>query len=115
MAKQFEAYAAGARAIIAASERLFGRHGLDGVSLRQIIAAAGQVNPSAVRHHFGSKRGLIQAVYEMRTPRIEAARQARLNLLPKDETVEDILAAHLNPIIEVLPRADRLLYARFMM
>jgi AcrR family transcriptional regulator len=115
MPKLFEDYAPGARAIIVASERLFGRHGLDGVSLRQIIAAAGQVNPSAVQHHFGSKRGLIQAVYEMRTPRIEAARQARLNQLPKEETVEDILAAHLIPIIEVLPRVDRLPYARFMM
>jgi AcrR family transcriptional regulator len=115
MARQFEDYSAGARAIIAASERLFGQHGLDGVSLRQIVAAAGQVNSSAVQHHFGSKRGLIQAVYEMRTPRIEAARQAKLNSMQPGGTVEDILAALLTPVIEVLSKAERLLYARFMM
>ena len=115
MHKRFEDYAPGARAIIVASERLFGQHGLDGVSLRQIVAAAGQVNPSAVQHHFGSKRGLIQAVYEMRTPRIEAARQARLNSMRRKATIKDLLGAHLEPIIEVLPNPDRVLYARFML
>jgi AcrR family transcriptional regulator len=115
MSKRFEEYARGARAIIAASERLFGRYGLDGVSLRQIVVAAGQVNPSAVQHHFGSKRGLIQAVYEMRTPLVESARQIKLNSMKKRETIEELLAAHLEPIIEVLPKAKRLLYARFMM
>jgi AcrR family transcriptional regulator len=115
MSRRFEDYAPGARAIIVASERLFGQHGLDGVSLRQIVAAAGQGNSSAVQHHFGSKRGLIQAVYEMRTPRIEAARQAKLNSMWRGETVEEILDAHLTPIIEVLSKPDRLLYARFMM
>jgi AcrR family transcriptional regulator len=115
MSKRFEEYARGARAIIVASERLFGQYGLDGISLRQIVVAAGQVNPSAVQHHFGSKRGLIQAVYEMRTPLVEAARQAKLDSMNKRETIEELLAAHLEPIIEVLPKAKRLLYARFMM
>jgi AcrR family transcriptional regulator len=113
--KRFEDYAPGARAIIVASERLFGRHGLDGVSLRHVVAAAGQVNPSAVQHHFGSKRGLIQAVYEMRTPRIEAARQAKLNSMRSKATIQDLLGAHLEPIIEVLPGPERVLYARFML
>jgi AcrR family transcriptional regulator len=115
MAKRFDDYAPGARAIIVAAERLFGQHGLDGVSLRQVVAAAGQVNPSAVQHHFGSKRGLIQAVYEMRTPRIEAARQAKLNSMRGKARIEDLVGAHLKPIIEVLPNPDRLLYARFML
>jgi len=115
MSKRFEEYARGARAIIVASERLFGQYGLNGVSLRQIVVAAGQVNPSAVQHHFGSKRGLIQAVYEMRTPLVESGRQAKIASMRKKETIEELLAAHLEPIIEVLPKAKRLLYARFMM
>jgi AcrR family transcriptional regulator len=115
MTKRFEDYAPGARAIIVTAERLFGRYGLDGVSLRQIVAAAGQVNPSAVQHHFGSKRGLIQAVYQMRTPLIEAARRVKLDSMKRKDTIEDLLGAHLAPIVEVLPKADRLLYARFMM
>jgi AcrR family transcriptional regulator len=115
MFKRFEEYARGAQAIIVAAERLFGQYGLDGVSLRQIVVAAGQVNPSAVQHHFGSKRGLIQAVYEMRTPLIEAARVAKLASITTHDTIEDLLTAHLAPIVEELSKTDRLLYARFMM
>jgi AcrR family transcriptional regulator len=116
MSKKFEKYARGARKIIAAAEHLFGKYGLDGASLRQIIGAAGQVNPSAVQLHFGSKRGLIQAVYEMRTPAIEAARRAKLDSLGKRRlSIADLLAAQLEPIIEVLPKGKRLRYAQFMM
>ncbi len=41
--------------------RLFGAHGPDGVSVRQIAAAAG-VSPALVVHHFGSKEGLREVV-----------------------------------------------------
>jgi AcrR family transcriptional regulator len=41
--------------------RLFADRGPDGVSVRQIAAAAG-VSPGLVLHHFGSKEGLRQAV-----------------------------------------------------
>ena len=42
---------------------LFARHGPDGVSVRQIAAAAG-VSPALVVHHYGSKQGLRVAVDE---------------------------------------------------
>ncbi|MDB5686727.1 MAG: hypothetical protein JWR77_1316 [Rhizorhabdus sp.] len=117
MSKTFVEYARGAKAVIVTAERLFGEFGLDGVSLRQITAAAGQSNASVVHHHFGSKAGLIQAVYEMRTPAIEAARQAKLDALDRNEQagLADLLAALLEPIIEALTDQDRMLYARFMM
>lgn len=41
--------------------RLFGAHGPDAVSVRQVAAAAG-VSPGLVIHHFGSKDGLRTAV-----------------------------------------------------
>jgi AcrR family transcriptional regulator len=41
--------------------RLFAVHGPDGVTVRQIAAAAG-VSPGLVVHHFGSKQGLRAAV-----------------------------------------------------
>lgn len=50
--------------IIRASLTLFAKHGIDGVSLRQIVAAAGQSNPSAVHYHFQSKEGLLSAVVD---------------------------------------------------
>jgi AcrR family transcriptional regulator len=43
--------------------RLFAVHGPDGVTVRQIAAAAG-VSPGLVVHHFGSKQGLRAAVDE---------------------------------------------------
>src|ERR1700752_1197302 len=43
--------------------RLFAARGPDGVTVRQIAAAAG-VSPGLVLHHFGSKEGLRQAADE---------------------------------------------------
>ncbi len=51
-------------AIVKAALTLFAKHGVDGVSLRQIVSAAGQANPSAVHYHFQNKDGLISAVLE---------------------------------------------------
>lgn len=114
--KNFDEYAAGPRALIVAAERLFGEFGLDGVSLRQITADAGQANTSAVHHHFGSKQGLIQAAYEMRLPVLEAARQARLDAMDRDGrcSVAALFDALLMPVIHIHTQSERLRHARFM-
>jgi AcrR family transcriptional regulator len=61
--------------IVLAAERLFAAHGLDGVSLRQIGAAAGNANNSAVQYHFGSKDALVQAIFEHRLPYLHERRR----------------------------------------
>ena len=61
--------------LILAAERLFGNHGVDGVSLRQIVAEAGAANNSAVQYHFGSKDGLVQAILEYRIPQLMQRRR----------------------------------------
>jgi AcrR family transcriptional regulator len=61
--------------IVRAAERLFATHGLDGVSLRQIGAAAGNGNNSAVQYHFGSKEQLVQAIFEDRLPYLDERRR----------------------------------------
>ena len=43
------------------AEDLFGRHGLEGVSLRTINAEAG-LSPAALHYHFGSKQLLVEAL-----------------------------------------------------
>ena len=53
----------GARAIIDTALRLFGEHGIEATSLREIASAAG-VSPALVVHHFGGKQGLVGAVNE---------------------------------------------------
>ncbi|MDT3439890.1 MULTISPECIES: TetR/AcrR family transcriptional regulator [unclassified Pseudofrankia] len=52
--------------IVRVAEQLFALHGIEGVSLRQIGAAAGSGNNSAVQYHFGSKDELIRAIFEYR-------------------------------------------------
>jgi AcrR family transcriptional regulator len=61
--------------IVLAAERLFAEHGLDGVSLRQIGAAAGNGNNSAVQYHFGAKDRLVRAIFEYRVPRMRERRE----------------------------------------
>jgi AcrR family transcriptional regulator len=60
---------------VLAAERLFAAHGLDGVSLRQIGAAAGNANNSAVQYHFGSKDQLVRAIFEHRLPHLHERRR----------------------------------------
>ena len=67
--------------LIATSEQLFGRSGIDGVSLREIGAAAGQTNSNVVQYHFSSKRGLIRAIMNDRLRRLEVVRRERLEAL----------------------------------
>ncbi|PLC55774.1 TetR family transcriptional regulator [Pollutimonas nitritireducens] len=63
--------------ILDAAEQLFADQGHDNTSMRQITAAAG-VNLSAVNYHFGSKDGLVHAVFQRR---LAALNQERLDLL----------------------------------
>src|SRR5215475_7432719 len=46
--------------IKAAAQMLFARHGVDAVTVQQIVDAAGQRNNAALHYHFGSKEELIR-------------------------------------------------------
>jgi AcrR family transcriptional regulator len=43
-----------------AALQLMGRHGIAATSTRDILAATGIKNPSAISYHFGSKAGLVE-------------------------------------------------------
>jgi AcrR family transcriptional regulator len=60
--------------ILVVAERMIADRGVDGVSMRQIAAAAGSGNNSAVLYHFGSKEKLVEAVFEHRLPALRARR-----------------------------------------
>jgi AcrR family transcriptional regulator len=60
--------------IVLAAERLFAERGYEGVSLREIGAAAGSGNNSAVQYHFGSKEQLVAAIFENRLTYIDDRR-----------------------------------------
>ncbi|MEU5985573.1 TetR family transcriptional regulator [Streptomyces sp. NPDC047434] len=57
--------------LIRAAEEVFSAQGVDGAQLRDIVARAGQGNPSAVQYHFGSRGGLLDAVMAGRRLRTE--------------------------------------------
>jgi AcrR family transcriptional regulator len=71
--------------LIATAESLFGRHGIDGISLREIAAAAGQGNSTVVQYHFKDKYGLVSAILEDRVLRMEALRSQWLQRLTAAE------------------------------
>lgn len=98
--------------IIVAAERLIAEHGVD-VPLRDIAAAAGQRNNSAVQYHFGSRDGLIDAVAEYRIADLE---QHRLLLLAESEAqdVRSLVSALVVPMLTVPYEHGATHYARFL-
>lgn len=103
-------------AIVEQAERLFAEHGIAGVSLRDISAAAGQRNNSAAQYHFGDRSGLVVAVYEARMSLVDERRRARLDELATAGRLEDLPAlieAVLLPLLEVVAETDGW-YGRFL-
>ncbi len=115
MPRRFQEYPKTARKLMLVAERLYGQHGLDGVSLRQLATAAGQANNYVVQHYFGSKLGLIQAVSEMRLPAMEAHRQTLLEVARAegDFSVPRLLSCLFSPLVTVLEVQAMRDYARF--
>jgi len=91
--------------ILAAAEELFARTGVATTSLRAITALA-RVNLAAVNYHFGSKDGLVEAVYRRR---LEPLNRARLKNLERVEatagdappSLEDVMEAFILPVVKL--------------
>jgi len=60
--------------LMVTAERLFAMNGVEGVTLREIQAAAGQSNSSVITYHFGSQAGLVRALLEFRYQKVNARR-----------------------------------------
>ena len=67
--------------LLATAEELFATRGIDAVSVRDITEAA-DANTASINYHFGSKRGLIDAIVERRA---EALGRRRAELLDELE------------------------------
>lgn len=108
--------AAGAQERISeVAERLFARRGLGAVSLREVSAASGQRNTSAVQYHFGSKQGLIEAILRRRIEPVNERRLARLADLERAGQAQDLRAlveAMVYPLTESLKPGS--CYVRFV-
>ncbi|WP_417516013.1 TetR family transcriptional regulator [Minwuia sp.] len=78
--------------LLETAERLYGERGINGVSLREIVREAGQRNASAAHYHFGSREGLIEAIFEKRMSAIDARRNVMLDQLEAEGRAGEIRA-----------------------
>ena len=104
-------------ALILAAEVAFARDGIDGASLREIAARAGQRNHHAVQYHFGSREALVQAVFDYRMDQMEAARAAVLAAARQAGTITTtraVVEAIFLPQIELIDAYGDNSYAAFL-
>jgi len=85
--------------IVDAAEALFAEQGFAETTVRQITTRA-KVNLAAINYHFGSKKGLIQAVAEKFIPPLCDELNAQL-----DSYLESNTQPSLDELIEMLMRA----------
>lgn len=90
--------------ILNAAEKLFAKEGYHGASIRAITKEAG-VNLASVNYHFGSKKTLLDALFQERFGPINAKRIERLdNIMAKSSQsrtapeLREVLRAFLEPV-----------------
>ncbi len=103
--------------LIVTGELLFGRSGINGVSLREIGVAAGQTNSNVVQYHFRDKRGLISAIMNDRLYRLEAVRCERLQQLESGRTGQPraLLRLLWEPLMSVQAADGEHTFCRFLL
>jgi len=99
------------------AEELIGARGLDSVSLREIAAAAGQRNNSAVRYHFGDKDGLIDALMYDRIGKAEAGRKAMVDRVGdlSSCTAAELLEMLWQPLLDLDNGRGSYCFVRFLL
>lgn len=89
--------------VLDAAERLFSEHGVDAVSLREVMRAA-DVNAAAIHYHFGSKENLLLELLARRMPRVWVRRlkllEACADSPSRPPLLEQILEAFIRPVLE---------------
>ena len=95
-------------ALIRSAERLFAERGSDAVSLREVIAASGATNASAVQYHFGDRKGLVRAILAKHDVEIERRRHDLLDAyeVRADPDVRALAAALVRPLAAELNNDD---------
>ncbi|MGP0089566.1 MAG: TetR/AcrR family transcriptional regulator [Xanthobacteraceae bacterium] len=103
--------------ILGAAERLFSEHGYDGVSMRQIGAAA-KAQIALISYYFGTKERLYRAVFKRRLDpvsrqRLDALHQVLTRTAPP-ATIEDVLDALARPWVELRDSPEGRNYTRLI-
>ncbi len=94
--------------ILDSAEALFARRGFDGVTVRQIMSAAG-ADVALAYYHFKSKRDLFDAVLLRRAKTLNQLRLTALEELEARHvedgvSVEEIIEAFTRPLLDILEK-----------
>ena len=102
----------------AVAQRLFAQHGIDGVTVADIVAAAGQRNKASLQYHFGSKDELIGELLVDGAQKVDAFRLALLDQMAADggpRHVRDVLDAFVRPVYQLtVTESEGSTYLRFL-
>ncbi len=90
--------------IKAAAQLLFARHGVDAVTVQQIVDAAGQRNNAALHYHFGSKEELISQMVVDGATVLEERRREMLDEIEArggPNSIREVMVVLVMPVIEL--------------
>jgi AcrR family transcriptional regulator len=95
--------------VLDAAERLFARHGFDGVSIRDIAVEA-EVTLGVVGFHSGSKEDLFKTILTRRVEVLSTRRLESLNAVrkrPGRARMRDIVRAFVEPYVKLASTGDQ--------
>lgn len=104
--------------LIRAAEALFAERGIDAVSMREIATAAQCGDTNAVTYYFGSKDGLLAAIFAARAEQMDGQRGAMLDRLAGQGRLDDpmaLLGILFLPQLALVDDRGRHPYAAFML
>ncbi len=90
--------------IKAAAQMLFARHGVDAVTVQQIVDAAGQRNNAALHYHFGSKEELIRQMVVDGAAVLDKRRREMLDAIEArggPKSIREVMLVLVMPVIEL--------------
>jgi AcrR family transcriptional regulator len=102
--------------LLATAERLMAERGVRGVGLKEISVAAGQRNNSAAQYHFGSRAGLVEAVFVNRMRAVNARRRCMLDALvePRTPGPRPFVAIQIDALLDVVSLDGGSWFASFL-
>ena len=98
--------------LVDAAEKLVALKGEAGAANRAIIAEAGQRHNSAITYHFGTRRALLEAVWQVRSAAVDRYRRPMLEELASPG-LEELVRAYVEPIAHYLDDTTPSYWARF--
>jgi AcrR family transcriptional regulator len=90
--------------IKAAAQMLFARHGVDAVTVQEIVDAAGQRNNAALHYHFGTKEELIRQMVVDGAAVLDERRRGMLEEIEArggPRNIREVLLVLVMPVIEL--------------